>query len=160
MAGAAPLCPQAAASQPLQRSGQEGRPGGRQPQGGPAWCGGRAAAEGQGGGGPQAALLPAAAGGRGGIFLQRLLGGLVRSRLLAYSKRTPPPCLRGAGGGRAGALRPGSAILMVAARAAIFVLGSVGCRISPTVIFYPFCTCIVVILLPTGSFRAFISTGF
>lgn len=55
---------------------------------------------------------------------------------------------------------PGSAILMVGARAAIFVLGSVACFISPTFIFYPFCTCIIVILLLAGSFRAFISTGF
>lgn len=103
VAGAAPARPQATATRSLQRGGQEGWPGGRWPQGGPPQRGGRAAAEAEGGGGPEAALLPAAAGGRGGIFLQRFLGGLVRSRLLAYSKRnpkrTPPPCLCGSGRG-------------------------------------------------------------
>lgn len=158
MAGAAPVCRQAAAAWPVQLDGQEGRPGGRRPQGGPAQRGGpRAAAEAEGGGGAEAAILPAAEGGRGGIFLQRLLGGLVRSRLLISSKRTPKrsPCGSGVGPGG-----PGSAILMVGARAAIFVLGSVACFITPTVIFYPFCICIIVIFLLAGSFRAFISTGF
>lgn len=62
VAGAAPVSPQAAATRFLQR-GQEGRPGGRWPQGGSPQRGGRAAAEAEGGGGPKAALLPAAAGG-------------------------------------------------------------------------------------------------
>lgn len=107
VAGAAPGHPQAAAARSLQRGGgQERRPGGRWPQGSSPQRGGRAAAEAKGGGGggsgPQAALLPAAAGDGGRIFLQRLLGGLVRSRLLARSKRSPPRPSAAAGRERAG----------------------------------------------------------
>lgn len=159
MAGAAPVRRQAAAPRPVQLGRQEGRP-----QGGPAQHRGRARAATQaqgGGGGAEAALLPAAEGGRGGIFLQRLLGGLVRSRLLIYSERTPQcsPCGSGAGARawRAGVShfdgRSQGGHLCPWQRSLLYL--------SPQrLFFYPFCICIVVIFLLAALLELLYRLGF